>query len=264
MDLFSLGKKTFLITGVANRKSIAYLVAKTLGENGANLILTYQNEEIQKKMESHFPESQSFIVNVEKDETLVQLSKSLNEQEIKLDGMLHSMAFANYQKPKPFHETSFQDFIQAEKTRHFSLISLSNTLKDIFNKNASVVTMSISNTRVTSYGYMGPIKASLDATVSYLAKSFSDFSNIRFNAVCSGPLKTSASSGIPGYIDNYLFAEKLTLRKEALKTQEVANVVTFLLSSFSSGINAAGITVDAGMDCNYFDQDVVKTTINNS
>jgi enoyl-[acyl-carrier protein] reductase I len=105
---------------------------------------------------------------------------------------------------------------------------------------------------------MGPIKAALDATVAFLAKSLSEISKVRVNAVCAGPLKTSASAGIPGYVNNYLFAEQLTLRKAALKTEEVANAVLFLLSPVSGGINATGIVVDSGMSCNYFDQDVVN------
>jgi enoyl-[acyl-carrier protein] reductase I len=123
---------------------------------------------------------------------------------------------------------------------------------------ASIVTISISNTKATSYGYLGPIKAMLDATVPFMAKSFSEFSRIRVNAVGAGPLKTSASAGIPDYIDNYLFAEELTLRKQALQTQEVANTVCFLLSPKSSGINASTIVIDAGMSSNYFDQKIVK------
>ena len=110
---------------------------------------------------------------------------------------------------------------------------------------------------------MGPIKASLDAAVAFLAKSLSEFSTIRVNAICSGPLKTSASAGIPGYINNYLFSEQLTLRKKALQTKEVANSVAFLLSPASSGINATGLVIDAGMSCNYFDQKVVNTVADN-
>lgn len=264
MDFLSLENKTFLITGIANRKSIAFFVAKSLLESGAKLVLTFQHNELKEKVAKHFPNSLSYIVDVEDENTINTMVDDLNEKEIMLDGFLHSMAFANYSEPKPFHETKYEDFIQADKISHFSLIALSRSLKDRFNDDASVVTMSISNTRVTSYGFMGPIKATLDASVSYLAKSFSEFSNIRFNAVCSGPLKTSAASGIPGYINNYLFAEKLTLRKKALKTDEVANVALFLLSPLSSGINATGITVDAGMSCNYFDQDVVNTAVDNS
>jgi enoyl-[acyl-carrier protein] reductase I len=83
------------------------------------------------------------------------------------------------------------------------------------------------------------------------------------NAVGAGPLKTSASAGIPDYIDNYLYAEELTLRKESLQTQEVANTVCFLLSPRSSGINASTMLVDAGMSSNYFDQKIVKTFAKN-
>jgi enoyl-[acyl-carrier protein] reductase I len=86
-------------------------------------------------------------------------------------------------------------------------------------------------------------------TCSYnLAKSFSADSGVRFNTVNAGPLKTSASAGIPGYIESYLYAEKLTLRKQNLTTQEVANTALFLLSPASSGINGQGIVVNAGMD----------------
>ena len=84
---------------------------------------------------------------------------------------------------------------------------------------------------------------------------------MRFNAVGAGLLKTSASSGIPGYVDNYLFAEQATLRKGALTTQEVANAAVFLLSERSSGINAQTVVVDCGMGTNYFDADIVKHTV---
>ncbi len=165
---------------------------------------------------------------------------------------------------KPFHETKREDFLQATQISCFSLVEMSNVLKPFFNQQSSVVTISISSTRATNYGYMGPIKAALDATVLYLAKSFSKDLQVRFNAVCSGPLKTSASAGIPGYIDNYLYAEALTMRHQALETQEVANSVVFLLSSASSGINASGLLIDAGMSANYFDEEVVKAYANRS
>jgi enoyl-[acyl-carrier protein] reductase I len=109
-----------------------------------------------------------------------------------------------------------------------------------------------------SYGYMAPIKAALDSAVVFLAKSFSTDSRVRFNAIKAGPLKTSSSAGIPGYLDNYLYAEAATLRHEALKTKEVADAVLFLLSPRSSGINAAGLVADAGMGVNFFDREIVR------
>ncbi|MDD0852339.1 SDR family oxidoreductase [Halobacteriovorax sp. GB3] len=264
MDFLKVSGKTFLITGVSNRKSVAFFSAKVLSDSGAKLIFTAQSDEHFARIEKLFPESEIFILDVENKDQIESLGIKLKEKDVQLQGMLHSIAFANFSEgPKPFHETKLEDFQQATNISSFSLVSLSNALKDVFSQDASVVTISISDTRATSYGYMGPIKAMLDATVAYLSKSFSQFSEVRFNAVCSGPLKTSASAGIPGYVNNYLFAEKLTLRKKALKTTEVADTVAFLLSGRSSGINATGILVDAGMSCNHFDQDVVNTVASN-
>jgi enoyl-[acyl-carrier protein] reductase I len=111
------------------------------------------------------------------------------------------------------------------------------------------------------YGWMAPVKAALDSTICFLAKSFSSFSQVRFNSVNASLLKTSASAGIPGYLDYYLFAEQLTLRKKALETKEVANAVAFLLSDRASGINAQGIIVDCGMSVNYFDKNIIDKTM---
>lgn len=259
MSFLNLENKTFLITGVANKKSVAYFSAKTLIENGADVLFTVQNEEIKERVEKLFPGKRVYLLNVENEESVNAFGETIKKESIKLNGFLHSIAFANYSEGmKPFHETKLRDYLQASTISCFSLVSLSNALKESFDKDASVVTISISSTRATNYGYMGPIKASLDATVAFLAKSFSKDSHIRFNAVCSGPLKTSASAGIPGYIENYLYAEELTMRKKALETQEVANSVVFLLSSASSGINASNMLVDAGMSANYFDENVVQ------
>ena len=112
-----------------------------------------------------------------------------------------------------------------------------------------------------NYGYLAPVKAALDSSLVFLAKSFSQFSRVRFNAVAPGLLKTSASAGIPGYVEAYLYAEQATLRKQAVRTEEVANAVAFLLSPRSAGINAQRIVVDAGMSVNYFDRDLIRRAI---
>jgi len=109
-----------------------------------------------------------------------------------------------------------------------------------------------------NYGYMGPIKAALDSCTRFLAKSFSADSEVRFNVVGAGPLKTSASAGIPGYLESYLYAEKLTFRKRNLSTQEIADTAVFLLSERSSGINGATLVVDAGLGGNFFDKEIIR------
>ncbi|HON58177.1 MAG TPA: SDR family oxidoreductase [Smithella sp.] len=259
MDFLNINGKNFLVTGVANKKSVAFFVARGLFESGSQVFFSVQSAEHRERVQALFPGRTVLICDVEKAESIRELGDYFEKNNIRLAGFVHSIAFANYSEGlKPFHETRVEDFLQAVNVSCFSLVALANALKNSLEEDASIVTLSISNTRATAYGYMGPIKAALDATVAFLAKSLSEFSKIRVNAVCSGPLKTSASAGIPGYVNNYLFAEQLTLRKAALKTEEVANAVLFLLSPASSGINAAGIVVDAGMSCNYFDQDIVN------
>jgi enoyl-[acyl-carrier protein] reductase I len=256
MSFLNISGKTFLISGVANKKSVATHVAQTLQAEGAQCVFTVQKSEQVSQVEKLFPGSQVFVCDVSQKSEIEALGKELSG---KLDGFLHSLAFANFSEgPKPFHETLRADYLEAAQISSFSLVEMTRALKPHLSPSASIVTISISNTRATSYGYLGPIKAMLETSVAYLAKSLSADSQIRVNAVGAGPLKTSASAGIPHYIENYLFAEALTLRKKALETQEVANTVAFLLSPRSSGINATTLVVDAGMSCNGFDQDVVQ------
>lgn len=265
MSFLNLENKKFLITGVSNKKSVAYLTAMVLLENGADLIFTVQNNEIKERVEKLFPNKDVYLLDVGSEDAVLEFGHFLKNKNVVLNGFLHSIAFANYSEGiKPFHETKLRDFLEANTISCFSLIVLSNALKCVLENNSSVVTISISNTRATNYGYMGPIKAALDSSVAFLAKSFSTHSSVRFNAVCSGPLKTSASAGIPGYVDNYLYAEQLTMRHKALDTIEVANTIVFLLSSASSGVNASNMLVDAGMSANYFDEKVVSVYSTNN
>jgi len=142
----------------------------------------------------------------------------------------------------------------------FSLMAICNAFKELLDKQASVVAISISTTRMASenYGYMAPVKAALDSSLAFLAKSFSNFSEVRFNAVAPSLLKTSASAGIPGYVDSYIYAEKVIPRKRAVQTEEAASTAVFLLSPRSSGITAQQMIVDAGMSINYFDKDLLS------
>lgn len=251
--------KSYLIAGVSNKKSIAHFVAQDLLNSGARLLFTAETEEHKERIQKLYPEAPCFVLDVRESFEVTALGEWVRSQGIQLAGFVHSIAWANYAEGiKPFHQTPWRDFSEAMKISMFSLVEMSEALRESFEQDASVVTISISNTKVASYGYMGPIKSALETSVAYLAKSFSEHSRVRFNAVCAGPLKTSASAGIPGYIDNYLYAEQLMLRKEALKTQEVAHVVAFLLGQNSSGINGTGILVDGGMGINTFDESLVK------
>ncbi len=262
MSFLQLEDKTFLVVGVANKKSVAYHAAKGLAEAGARIVLAVRDEAAVEAVGKLFPAAPVFPCDVESEDAVARLARDVTERHPVLDGMVHSVAFANYSGGiRPFHETLKRDFLQAVDISMFSLPALANAFKDAFSKTASVVTISISHTSMASesYGYMAPVKAALDASVAFLAKSFSAFSEVRFNAVNAGLLKTSASAGIPGYLNNYLFAERATLRKRALETAEVANLVLFLLSPRSSGINAQRHVIDAGMSVNFFDRGIVES-----
>ena len=111
---------------------------------------------------------------------------------------------------------------------------------------------------MTLFLALSEIREKLDSSLAFLAKSFSEFSRVRFNAVAPSLLKTSASAGIPGYVDSYLYAEQVIPRRRAVETQEAANVAAFLLSPRSSGINAQSLVVDAGMAINYFDSEIIR------
>ncbi|HAW97683.1 MAG TPA: enoyl-ACP reductase, partial [Opitutae bacterium] len=244
----------------------AWSVARLLVDEGARVIYSVRNDKRKEELESLLDDESTVLTcDFEQQEEIERLGATLSlEQNVKLHGILHSIAFANYSDGlKPFHETKREDYLQATQISSFSLIELARACKPSLAKDASVVTIGISSTEVTAenYGYMAPIKAALEASVRYLAKSFSSDSKIRFNSVNAGPLKTSASAGIPGYLVNYLFAEKLTYRKQALRTEEVANLATFLLSPRSSGINGQGIVIDAGMGLNYFDREIVESAM---
>ena len=260
-DFLQLAGRRYLVMGVANRKSVAWRVASMLEQCGAAVIYSVRSESRRQQVAKLLTGREVLVCDVEDAEQIQQLADSLASGNRRLDGMVHSIAFADYPEGiRPFHETTKQQFLQAVDISCFSLVAVSNALKDLFNPDASVVTIGISTTTMAteSYGYMAPIKAALESSLAFLTKSFSKFSHVRFNAVAAGLLKTSASAGIPGYVDSYLFAEQVIPRKRAVETDEVASTAVFLLSPRSSGITAQRIVVDAGMAINYFDADVVR------
>jgi enoyl-[acyl-carrier protein] reductase I len=269
MDYLNIAAGHFVIFGLANKKSVAAVIGSILLEQGGKVIFVVRSRQRQETARKLFPQCPVFICDVEEEQQIVGVKEEIGQwmedhQVDSLAGIVHSIAFANYSEGmKPFHETGRDDFLQAVNISCFSLISIANNFKQLLSNTASVVTISISTTRMaaTNYGYMAPVKAALDSSLCFLAKSFSEFSEIRFNAVAPSLLKTSASAGIPGYVDSYLYAEKAMLRKRALTTREAADTAVFLLSERSSGINCQTVVVDGGMAVNYFDRDIIAGTM---
>jgi enoyl-[acyl-carrier protein] reductase I len=241
-------------------------VAQVLTAVGARVVFVVRDAEVRERNQALFGTAPVLLCNVEDDAEVAALPMALGAICPVVDGLVHSIAFANYSQGfRPFHETLKADFLQAVDVSCFSLVNVVNHLRPLLSPRASIVTMSISTSRMASesYGYMGPIKAALDSTVAFLAKSLAVAvaPEIRVNAVGAGLLKTSASAGIPGYVDAYLFAEQVIPRGRALETREAADTVAFLLSPRASGINAQTIVVDAGMSINYFDRRLLRRTV---
>lgn len=264
-DFLQLGGRTVVVFGVANRKSVAWAVAKTLEEQGAKVIYSVRSETRRQSLTALLAARPVFVCDVEHEGAVDRLASEIAAAgHGPIHGIVHSIAFANYSAgPRAFHETTRADFLQATAVSSFSLVEIARAFKSALARDASVVTIGISSLLVTpdNYGYMGPVKAALESTARFLAKSFSADSEVRFNVVGAGPLKTSASAGIPGYVESYLYAEKLTFRKRNLDTQEVANAAAFLISPRSSGLNGTTVVVDAGLGSNYFDRDIIRRTM---
>jgi enoyl-[acyl-carrier protein] reductase I len=265
MDFLELTGKSILVFGVANRKSVAFHIARLLESCGAQVVYVVRSDERKRGLAKLIdPAAEIFVCDVESEEEITRLRDEVAQRHPRFHGLVHSIAFAQYDgAPRPFHETPKAAFLRSVDISCYSLIALAGAFRELLDADASVVAISISTTRMASenYGFMAPVKAALDSSLVFLAKSFSQFSRVRFNAVAPGLLKTSASAGIPGYVDSYLYAEQATLRKRAVQTDEAANVAAFLLSPRSSGINAQTIVVDAGMSTNYFDRDLVRKAL---
>ncbi len=266
MDFLQLSNKRILVFGVANKKSVAYKIAQVLEKSGAEVVYVVRTSERREQLGKLLAEKSVYVCDVEDQEQIDRLQDQLQQDFDGFFGFVHSIAFADYSEGiHPFHETTRRQFLQAVDISCFSFVALANALKDMLDPAGAAVTISISTTRMASesYGFMAPVKAALDSSLAFLTKSFSRFSEVRFNAVAAGLLKTSASAGIPGYVDAYLFAENVIPRKRGLTTEEVAATAAFLLSPRSSGITAQSVIVDAGMSINYFDQEIIARASGN-
>ena len=249
-----LENRNILVTGVLNRHSIAYSIAKAVIEHGGNLALTYQTsdrlkDKVAKLAKEDFNDCVLLPLDVADDKQCEDLFSELGKSWKKVDGVVHSVAFAPREAlTGDFHSvTGRDDFATALDISAYSLTALAKYATPMLSENASIVTLTYlgAERAVPNYNVMGVAKAALEASVRYLAASMGT-SNTRVNAISAGPIKTLASSGIAG-IGKMLkaVAEQSALGRN-VNQQEVGNVAAFLLSELSSGITGEVIHVDAG------------------
>ncbi|MCS7238539.1 MAG: SDR family oxidoreductase [Thermoguttaceae bacterium] len=266
-DFLQLAGKRILIFGVANRWSIAYHVSRVLRESGAECIYSVRDQHIADKVRAIIdPEEHEHVYTcrVEENGQIAALRDKIAARYGSIFGIVHSIAWADYPPGGcPFHEWSKEAFFKSFDISAYSLVAIAREFRDIIDRQGAVVTLSIASPLMAAenYGLMAPIKAALEVCAVFLAKSFSRFSEVRFNVVAAGLVRTTAAAGIPGFTESYLYAEQIIPRRRALEAEEVANVVCFLLSPRSSGINGQRVVVDAGLGFNFFDDEIIRRVL---
>jgi len=246
------GKKA-LILGVANDMSIAWGIAKALKAEGANVALTYLNENLKKRVEPLAAEvGADFIceMDVTIDEHYGMLAKTVTEKWGKFDILVHSLAFADKNDLKGrFLETSREGFKMACDISAFSLIGLCNVLKENFNDDASVMSMTYYGSVKVLKGYnvMGVAKAALEASTRYLADDLGP-QNIRVNCISAGPIRTLAASGVPGLKDFLKTIEDKSPLRKNVTQDDVAGTAVYLASRLSHGVTGQVLYVDSGIN----------------
>jgi len=246
-----LKDKRILILGLANHRSIAYAVAKACDAHGARLCVTYQNERLREKAEKLTADFQEVLLlpcDVSSEENVKALFDELRDIWGGLDGMAHSIAFANQEDLKGgFSETSRDGFLLAHEISAFSLPLLARHAKPLMSEGGSIICMSyLGGERVVqNYNVMGVAKASLQMSAKYLAADLGPH-GIRVNIVSPGPIKTLAAAGVSGFKSILDFVKERTPLRRNVNQEEVADVSVFLLSDMSRAVTGELVHVDAG------------------
>lgn len=243
--------KNGLIVGVANQKSIAYGIAKSCREAGANLAFTFLNDALKKRVEpiaSELGSDKIYELDVNNPAHFEALRQNLTRDFKKIDFVLHAVAFA----PKDaleneFISTSKEAFNIAMTTSVYSLIELTNCVLPLLGDYASILTLTYlgGEKYVPHYNVMGVAKAALESSVRYLAHDLGK-KGIRINAISAGPIKTLAASGIGDFRMILRWNELNSPLKRNVSIEDVGKSALYLLSDLGSGVTGEVLHVDSG------------------
>ena len=250
---FLTGKK-ILLTGLANKQSIAYGIGSALVREGAEVFLSYPNEKLGQRVyecakEWGIPESHVVACDVSTDANIIAARDAIQQQTPSLDGIIHAIAFA----PKDelngsiTELTTKEGFSLAHDVSVYSFIALAKYFQHMLSDGASLQTLTYygAEKAVPNYNVMGLAKASLEAAVRYMAADLGP-KNIRVNAISAGPIRTLAAMGISHFRKMLAANEKRAPLRRNVSTTEVGNVAAFLSSDMASGVTGEVIHVDCG------------------
>jgi enoyl-[acyl-carrier protein] reductase I len=246
--------KTGIILGVANKRSIAWAIAQALAREGMRLAFTYQGERLKESVEelSSTLGGNPLILpcDVTSDAEVEAVFAAIGEQFGRLDCLVHSVAFAPREDlENEFVKTSREGFKLAHDISAYSLVAVTRAALPMLEASGSgsVIAMSYygAEKAVEGYNLMGVAKASLEASVRYLAANLGP-RNVRVNAISAGPVNTLAARGIKGFTGMLKHhAERAPLRRN-VELEEIGNAGLFLASPMSSGITGEVMYVDCG------------------
>jgi enoyl-[acyl-carrier protein] reductase I len=247
-----LAGKRVLVTGLISNRSIAWGIAKAAQREGAELALTYQTDRFKDRVTEMAKELGSDIAlpcEVTEDASIAALFEQLGKRWDKLDGLVHSIAFASKEAISGdfLDGLSREGFRQALDISAYSFPALAKAALPMLSERASLVTLTYlgSERVIPNYNTMGLAKASLEASVRYLAESLGA-RGARVNAISAGPIKTLAASGISGFGKILKFVEQNAPLRRNVTIDDVGNAAAFLLSDLAAGITAEVIHVDNG------------------
>lgn len=248
---FLKGKKA-LILGVANHQSIATGITHALHQQGAEIALTYQNDRLQSRVEKLSAQTgngPTMPCDITKVDELNAVITQIKEVWGGLDIVVHAIAFAPREQLEGNYidVTTREGFSLAHEVSAWSFTALVQAAKPILHDNASLLTLSYLGAvrAVPNYNIMGIAKASLEASVRYMAQALGP-EGIRVNAISAGPIRTLAASGIKNFRDLQDKATSITPLGRPVTIEEVGNTAAFLSSNLASGITGEILYVDGG------------------
>jgi enoyl-[acyl-carrier protein] reductase I len=248
-----LQEKIALIYGTANHRSFAWHIAQAFAREGARLVLTFQNERLEKnvrELAESLPGTMILPCDVTEEAQVQAVYDRIGDAYGGLDAIIHAVAFARKEDlDGDFVQTSREGFQLAHDVSAYSLVAVTRPAVPLFEKRGggSVLTLTYlgAERAVPNYNVMGVAKAALEASVRYLAMDLGP-KNIRVNAISAGPVSTLAARGISGFTDILsVVRERAPLRRN-IDQSEVADTAAFLASSWARGITGETLHVDAG------------------
>ena len=249
-----LAGKTGVVFGVANKRSIAWAIAKAWHKAGARLIFNYQGERLKENVEELVSEFGSDVIlapcDVTSDAEIDTFFGKVREAAPKLDLLLHSVAFAPKEALEgDFVSTTRDAFLTAHNISAYSLVALSRAAAPMMTDGGSIVAMSYygSVKVVPHYNVMGVAKASLEASARYLAYDLGP-KKIRVNCISAGPVNTLAARGIAGFSSMLKHYDEHAPLKRSCTPDELGATGVFLASEGAASISGQVIYVDGGYE----------------